>query len=175
MLRDLGDIDVAELQANVSDWAYFVRVDLPAPVGTKRFTDWWSGDFTGNIDGVVATWTATDVVVGRVGQGKQGPLVVSSLDFANLNYTWTNWVNSPGLRGVAVTVYHVRLNADQSLNGAIEMYPGTIDSHKVLARAELALTPGHASWSKRILSPVPGMHVLLPAELMPSDSELEVI
>lgn len=167
--RDIGDITDEQLTAATSDWCYFVKVDMPAPVGVKRFTQF--RDFTGNIDGTVATWFNADVRVGRLPQSRANALAVSSLSFANIDYTWTNWAQNYGLRRRNITVYHVRFNADGSLNGEVRMYEGHIDNHSLLTRAEFAIKPFHIPWGRRCVTAVPGLSPLLPAELAPADDE----
>lgn len=170
--RDLGTIPVGRLQSNTVDWFYFVKIEIASPVGTKRFTNRHT-DYTGDIDGSSQTWVAEDMQCGGFGQGKQGALRVAKLSFANLDYTWTNWANSPGLRKTNVSVWRGEFNpADGLLDDAILIYVGTIDSHQCGERANLAIKPWRSTWGRKVVTAIPGLSPLLPAPLMPKDGEL---
>lgn len=169
--RSIGAIPVADLQANVIDWSYFLRVDIAAPVGTKRFTD-RSASFTGNIDGTSQAWThGIGLQVGALDQGRQFILRPSSFSAANLNYTWGNWAATPGLRDAEVQIYVGWFSSAGVLTGSVKLYHGKIDNHRHLERSEMALKPWIATWARRVMVPVPGLSSLLPAELMPEDGK----
>lgn len=161
MLRDLGAGLVDLLQRNRIDWSYFVRIDLAAPVGTKRFTD-RRVSVTEDIDGAPELWSTADLKVGRMSQGRQGPLTVSSLSFANLDNTWTNWKNQVGLRGASVQVWAGWYTAAGAFEEASLIYEGKIDSQQLGPRSELALKPWRVLWGRRAVWAVPGPRCIYP-------------
>jgi hypothetical protein len=155
MARNLGTIPTSLPAANDVDWGYFVRLDIGGAVGTKRFTDYWKGDQTLSIDGSSQLWSAADLRVGSLDQGRQNVLSVSSIDFANLpeppatEGQWTTWANTPGLRNVIVYVYVGWFDLAGAFAGSYKIYEGRVDNHELGRRAMLALKPHIASWSKQ--------------------------
>lgn len=148
MSRDLGGTPLGTIQANEIDWSYFVRIDIASPVGTKRWTDRPAGDFTGNVDGSSQTWTGADLIMGPLDQGDQE--MVSWMDFANLDYTWTSWANSPGLRGATVQVWVAWFDAAGAVAGSYKVYDGRVDNGEYGPRAKMALTPQGRGWSRDV-------------------------
>jgi len=172
--RDIGTITVAELQARQIDWSFFVQIDIAAPVGTVRFTN-RKGDFVGELDGSPGSpdWQLADMNVGSLDQGRQSASAVSQIDFANIDFTWTNWANTPGLRGAEVTVWAGWFAADGvTLSGYVKVYAGRIDNHRCGTRAEIALKPGRNKWARKVMTHVSGKSPLLPAALMPEDGTI---
>lgn len=179
MLRDLSHLPAGFLQltqASVIDWSYAVRLDIAAPVGTVRFTDRHS-NFTANVDGTSQTWVSADMKVGKMPQGRQKPLDVTQLNFANLDYTWTNWANSPGLRKAEVRIWKAwfdplgLIGLPGAYVGPIEVWRGHVDNQELLRRAKLALKPWSAKWARRAMTAIPGLSPELPAPLMPKEDE----
>lgn len=170
ILRDIGSIPIADIQAGIIDWSYFVRVDVPAPVGITRWTD-RAASFTGNVDGAGAqTWTAGNgLQIGDVQQGRELILNPTWFSLANLNYTWTNWANSPGLSNAAALIYVGWFGAAGALTGGVKLYEGVIGYHRMLSRAEISLNPGTAKSRRRCVAHIPGRSPLIPAPLMPDD------
>jgi hypothetical protein len=174
--RDLGTITVEELQARNIDWSYFVEIDIKAPVGLVRFTN-RKRDFVGELSGDLVPgnpdWILSNMNVGSLDQGRQSASSVSQIDFANLDWTWTNWANTPGLRKSEIRVWVGWFNADgATLSGYFLHYAGRIDNHRCGVRAELALKPGRAKWKHRVLAHISGKSPLLPAPLMPEDGTI---
>lgn len=159
--RNIGSIPTSLLQANVIDWAYFVRVDVGGAVGTKRFTDHHTGDQTRSIDGSSQLWSFDDFLVGPLDQGNQSTLRVSWLNFANLPEPpatagkWTTWANVPGLRHAVVFVYVGWYDSDGAFAGSYKAYEGRIDNQECGRRAMLALKPHIAPWAKKAPWAVP--------------------
>src|SRR6266542_7058846 len=169
MGRNLGAISPATIQANAIDHSYFVRADVAAPVGTKRWTDRWV-DFTGNIDGGSQTWTSGDFILGPLNQSSHASTAVSSVSFANLfdqNLApWTGWAISPGLRGVKAQIWDAWFSLSTgALIDKVKLFEGTIDGGEFGDRANLELAPYIKPWSRQIPS-ITGM-VLGAAPLMP--------
>lgn len=162
MPRNLGTIPTSLPAANDVDWGYFVRLDIGGAVGTKRFTDYRKGDQTLSIDGSSQLWSAADLRVGSLDQGRQNALSVSSIDFANLPESpetvgqWTTWANTPGLRNVIVYVYVGWFDLAGAFAGSYKIYEGRVDNHDLGRRAMLALKPHIASWSKQAPWAIPG-------------------
>jgi hypothetical protein len=125
-----------------------------SPIGTKRFTNRYcgpAGSFTVNVDGTSQAWTQLDFVPGGVKQGKNGPLDVTWVACANLDNTFTNWVNTAGMRSLKFTptfLWEARLNTDLSLKAAWQIYEGEIDACELWPIARLTLRPGNAGWSR---------------------------
>jgi hypothetical protein len=148
--RNLGTVPTADTAKPNIDYSHFVRVDLPAPVGTKRWTDRRVGTGVSlSIDGSSQTWTQSDVIVGLLDQGTQDLGTVSQVSFANLDYTWTNWANTVwtngtvGLKGVLVHVWWGWFDWQSgTFTGAPKVYKGKIDRQEHLQRSTLALTAG---------------------------------
>lgn len=169
ILRDIGSIPVADLRANRIDWNWYVRIDVPAPVGTKRFSD-GARNYTANIDGAAATWICgAGLQVGTIDQGRDFVLKPTTISFANINNTWSNWANSPGLRDADVYVYVVWYSGSGAISGAVLLWSGRIEEQSHLNRSEFALKPWRAQWARRVMSPVPGVSPFLPAPFMPAD------
>jgi hypothetical protein len=117
IVRDIGSIPVADLQANTIDWGWFVSVDIAAPVGMKRFCN-RAVNVTDNIDGSSQTWTCgVGLEVGNIDQGREFVLNPSTMSVDNINNTWGNWANSPGLRDVPVEIYVVWYDAAGAMTG----------------------------------------------------------
>jgi len=171
MIRDLGTVTTGLLEANVVDFSYFIRLDIPAPTGTVRFTTRHTS-VTEDIDGSEQLWSVADVVVGNLDQGQQTTGSVSTLSFANLDYAWTVLANSPGLRDVDVQVWEGWFDADGDFVGSILRYEGQIDNQRCGERAEFALKPFRAFWRRRVVTQVPGISHLQPAPLMPDDNAI---
>lgn len=144
-LRSLG-FAASLTQANEADWSYFVKVIGSGAIGTRRFTD-RAADVTANVDGSSQTWTADDVIVSGPSQSEEEILSPAYLDFANLDYTWTNWANTPGLRGASVYIYKGWFSGG-SLSGAYELFRGEIDNQALGERAMLALKPFGLAWER---------------------------
>jgi hypothetical protein len=129
MQRDLGGILPSQLAANVIDWCHAISVEIPT-VGTVRMTD-RVNSFTASVDGSPQLWTATDVKVGNLDQGRQTAMSVSYLSIANLDYVWTTWGNVPGLRDAVVHIWEVWFDSTGVYAGAVLKYEGQIDSHSL--------------------------------------------
>jgi hypothetical protein len=169
IVRDIGSIPVADLQANTIDWGWFVSVDIAAPVGMKRFCN-RAVNVTDNIDGSSQTWTCgVGLEVGNIDQGREFVLNPSTMSVDNINNTWGNWANSPGLRDVPVEIYVVWYDAAGAMTGAVKMWSGRIDEQRHLQRSEFGLKPWRAQWARRVLTAIPGQSPLLPAPFMPAD------
>lgn len=146
-LRTLGFAS-SLTQANAVDFCHCVRIDGGAPMGTKRFTD-RAVDVVADIDGAGSqTWTSADVNVSAVDQNGTNYLAVSSLSFANLDYTWTSWAQSPGLRDAPVQVWRVWFDAAGAIAGKYPLYIGSIDNQEHGIRSQLALKPFGAPWGR---------------------------
>lgn len=172
-VRDIGTITVEELQARNIDWSWFVEIVLADPVGAVRFTN-RKQTFSGELDGSIVfgspDWILANMNVGSLDQGRQSASAVSQIDFANIDFTWTTWANTPGLKDADVAVWAGWFAADGvSLSGYVKYYSGRIDNYRCGVRAELALKPGRSKWARKILTPVSGRSPLLPAALMPED------
>lgn len=170
--RNVGAIPTADLDANTVDWSYFLRVDIDAPVGTVRYTDRLAS-FTGNIDGSSETWTAgKGLKVGKLDQGRQFVLTPSTFSVANLDYVWSNYANSPGIRDATVQIWAGWFSAAGVLTDKVKLYYGKIDNHRMGKRAEIALKPWRALWARRCVTPIPILSSLLPAALAPEDGTI---
>jgi hypothetical protein len=170
--RDIGTIPTSALEANVIRWQWFVKMQIAAPVGTKRFTD-AEDDLTIDVDGSSQTWTATDLQVGNLDQGKQFFLNPSTISFGNLDTppTWSTWANSPGLRNATVEVWAGWWTTAGVYSDAVKLYHGKVDNHRPGNRCEIALKPWHSLWARDCPTHIPGLSDLLPAALMPKYGE----
>jgi len=150
-------VDAATVQANTLRWAYFVRFDFGGAVGTKRFTDYYQGDFTGSIDGGSQTWTGADVTVGPLDQSRNASSNVSWVKFANLDNQWTTWASVPGIRGKAVQVWRGDFNPTTgALVAVYQLYQGVADDHIIGPYAQVTLKPGVTPWARRLPAQVIG-------------------
>lgn len=104
-----------------------------------------------------ASWVTSDgngLVIDSLDQTDQSVLSVSSMSFANLDYAWTNWVNTAwqngttGLRGRPVYIWQVWFDSSNNLYGGIKLYEGQIDNHEIGERAQLALRPYLTTWAR---------------------------
>ncbi len=86
-------------------------------------------------------WTETDVLIGGLDQGAQGPLSVSFVEFGNMDNTWGNWNESPGLRYAPVQVIHAQFNLDLTYAGPVKMYVGIIGGQQHGVRSHLQTLP----------------------------------
>lgn len=152
MTRSLGTVTDAIIAANEIEYWNFVSIELASPVGLMRFTDRPYG-FTGNIDGTSQTWNEADLEVGPIFQSRQEVLQVSWMKFANLDYTWTNWGFTPGLRDSKVNIYTGWWNTSTPtpvFAGAYKIYEGLVDAVELSAYAQLTLRPHHVPWSYKV-------------------------
>lgn len=165
---------VAAVQSNRIDYSHFVKVAVGGAVGDKYFTDRTAAagteTLTYDIDGLGAVaYTIADLLVGPLDQSEQDTLGVSWLSFANLDYTWTTWANTPGLRNADVEVWRGQFDADGALLGSWKAYVGKIDGHECGDRATLALKPHATPWT-RLAPSVTGKN-LGAANLIPDKSK----
>jgi hypothetical protein len=171
MGRNLGSIPLVEVQNNVNFSYLFARVDVASPVGTKRYSEAFFGDFTGNIDGSSQLWSAADFLVGGLNQSAQNVTSVSSISFANISDAgtlapWTGWAITPGLRGAKVQIWVAYFDRSTlALIDKVKLFEGTIDSGEFGDRATMAVAPYVKPWSRQVPA-ITGM-MLGAAPLMP--------
>ena len=137
------------------EWCYCIRVDLPSPVGTKRFAGggYALGDVVDDIDGTgVQTWSFVPLDTGGLDQGDQAS-DVTHIAFGNLDANgegqWSNWNRTLKLLNVTVDVWvvyfdpitHARVNVYKT-------YPGRIDYRSIGDWAELRLKPQYPPWTR---------------------------
>lgn len=148
-------------------WCYCIRIDMPSPVGTKRFTDGGpAGDVVDNIDGTGSqTWSQTIVETGDLSQGQQ-VLAVSNLAFANLDGQWATWNKTVRLINTPVSIWTVFFDPDShAIANIYKSYEGRIDNRQIGDYAELVLKPHHAEWTREMPTATP--MELGASELMP--------
>lgn len=165
-------------QANEIDVCQFVKVIGSGAIGTRRYHNrraTFDGnvlteDITASVDGGSQTWTAADFIVGPISQSDNDPLSVSWMDFANIDYVWTEWAKSPGLRGAQVYIYKGWFSGG-SLSGSYELFRGEIDNQEHGDRSRMALKPFGLLWERsapwQTLSMIDSMF----AKLMPDPSK----
>ena len=155
-----ANVPTAQVQASEIDWSYFVRFDFPGVTGTKRFTDRYLGDYTGNIDGAGSlVWTYSGFDVGPLDNASNNPTSVSWLKFWNLDSppTWTTLANSPGLRNVPVQVWVAWFDTSTgALVNSYVVYKGTVDDHVISASAQLTIKPGVTPWARMLPAQIIG-------------------
>jgi hypothetical protein len=137
---------------NIAFW-HFAAITLPSPVGIQRFTNRPTG-YTGNIDGSSQVWAESSLEVGPIHQSRQQTLQVNWIKFINLDYTWTNWAFTPGIRGSLVSIYEAWWDTSTTPFTFVESfigYEGKIDDHELGTRVQLVLRPFHTPWTLRIL------------------------
>ena len=136
----------------------FVKIAMPSPIGTLRFTNHRDGAQTLNIDGTgSALWSWMDFIVGPLDQGENSILSVSWLSFVNLDNTFTNWASDPGLRRRDVEVWRGWYDAETFVfDHAILAYGGVIGGHELGPRATLNLKPHGANWPQYAPWALPG-------------------
>jgi hypothetical protein len=145
------------VQANVVDWSYFIRFDFGGGTGTLRFTDRYSGDYTGNIDGAGSLlWTYSGFDVGPLDQSTNNPDSVSWLRFPNLDYFWTNLASTPGIRNIPVQVWRGQFDATGTLTDKWKAYQGVCDDHTISASFQVTLKPGTTPWAKALPAQIIG-------------------
>lgn len=151
MPRTLGDITEAILAANEYEEWDFIKIEMPSPVGTLRFTN-RPGGYEGNIDGDINDWAEVDYTHGPLSQSSQNILVVTWIQFANIDYTWTNYALQYGIRNRITTLYTGVWNpVDDSFVDSYISYNGTLDAGDFGVTAKISLKPHHTPW----YSPVP--------------------
>jgi hypothetical protein len=146
---------ISHLQSGVFDWAWFIRVDFPGAPGTQRLTD-YPGGATLNIDGTGSlAWTEAPLVVGPVSQAASRPSTVSWVEFGNLDWGWSSWVQSPGIKTVPfsfyVAVWHPTTAA---YGGAYLISTMEADEHLLTNIIQITLVvPNSIEWAKTALAP----------------------
>jgi hypothetical protein len=150
--RNLGGITTANLQTSIKCLVHFIRFDIGGGVGAKRFVIDSSDDLTLNVDGTGAqVWKAADIILGPMNQNMQRMLSVSSLSIANIDWTWTTWVNTAGtnsLRGTPVQVWRAQYDVNGTLWGSYPLYQGRLDNGDYGARANVACIPYTITWGR---------------------------
>jgi hypothetical protein len=170
ILRSIGSLPLERIQAGTIMWRWCVRVDVPAPIGIKRFTN-HDSDITFDIDGTVELWTSgVALQVGRVEQGVEFVLNPTELSFANINNTWGNWAKTPGLAIAPVYIYVVWYDDDGvTIAGTFAVWTGKIGEQSHAERSEFGLQPWLPKWGRRVLTHVVGESPMTPAPFMPKD------
>jgi len=148
----ISGVDQPTASAPTLYWAYFVRIDIAAPVGTKRFSAWHI-DITANIDGTSQLWSSDMMLMNVEGieQGEKQTLSSASFSVGNAADPplWSQWAQSPGLRSAAVQIYRVQFNAAGSLVASVKRYDGRVDAQEIDTIAHLFLTPHNRPWSRQ--------------------------
>lgn len=165
--RVLSTLTTSDTQRADKSTSYFVRLDLPSPVGTLRYTDRAlyaaighpnvdpaAGTITLSIDGGSQAWSQYDIVPVGLDQGTQKVLSLSALNVANVsdangNRKWTSYANSPGIKGSRVRVWKCYFNPDTyAFIEAVLFFDGKIEQgHYGKDRAQLTLifdSSGHS-------------------------------
>lgn len=145
---------IANLQSGVFDWAWFVRVDFPGAPGVKRYTDYPS-DITLDVDGSPQLWSEIPLNVGPVNQASSQPTSVAWVEFGNLDWGWSEWVQSPGIKTVPLRFYiGVWHPVTMAYAGAYLLSVMEADEHLVTSIIQITLvTPNSIDWGKTSLAP----------------------
>jgi hypothetical protein len=149
MPRTLGSITDAILTANEVEYWAFVKLILPAPIGTLRFTD-RPGGFVGNVDGTSQTWVEVDVTHGPIRQSRQDIMIVNWVQFANLDFTWTNYALQYGLRNRQITIYTGWFDSVGAFVGSVNLFEGLTDEADCSDYCRLVLKPFSPPWDYKI-------------------------
>jgi hypothetical protein len=152
--RNLGSLPVGATQANKIRWFFFIRVDIPQPIGTKRFTDYDGGDFAVDVGDGAGSQTfsgSMPFIVGKLDQSTQNPRTVSSIKLGNSDSppSWSTWSATLGSSGLSLRYSRVRIWKvwfDTTTGAAYAnpplLYDGLFDNHELGDPwAEFALIP----------------------------------
>jgi hypothetical protein len=171
-LRDLKSVPPATTQANKISWAWFVRLDLPSPIGTKRFSDYpvvGGNSVTFDIgDGAGSqSWDVTmPFKVGSIKQSILTPRDVAQISFGNQDAmpgSWTTWSNTLKAAGLSLTgsrcrIYMVWFDpaTGQPYATQPELGDYDLDNHALGNDAQFALIPHVAAGNRPSPWSVPG-------------------
>jgi hypothetical protein len=171
-LRDLKSVPTSATQANKISWAWFIRLDLPSPIGTKRFTDYpvvGGSTVTFDIgDGAGSqSWDVTmPFKVGSIKQSIITPRDIAQISFGNQDAmpgSWTSWSNTLKASGLSLTgsrcrIYMVWFDpaTGQPYATQPELGDYDLDNHALGNDAQFALIPHVASRTRPSPWYVPG-------------------
>lgn len=157
--RDLGG--TPDLDAKTVQHYNFARFDFPSPTGTIRYTN-KPGGYTGNIDGVSATWTEYDFRFTDISNSQQTIMDVSSISIANLNNTWSGLMLNIGIEMRPILLLQVWFNISTgATTGKMRFYSGRMEVARYqTGRVEISVVPHRYGLSQmlpgRIIGPTCG-------------------
>lgn len=137
--------------AEVEEWS-FLKITLPAPHETLRFTD-RPGGYTGEIvNGGSQIWVETDFDNGPFSLSSQQVLVVNWIKFANTDGFWSTIGQEVTIRGIPIVAYKGNFNIDTgNLEEAYIEYLGTLDEAEFKEEATFTIKPHDTPWSSLVL------------------------
>jgi len=147
--RNLDGIPTSELDKNVIAFYDFFRLDMPAPTGIIRRTNYPKG-YVGNIDGTTQTWVHSHVAVSGINWTQPRPQDVGWVDLWNFDNLWSTLLLTVGLEYRPVQIWHAQYDAaTRALLGRPRLWSGRtekIDASGPIARFSLVpSTSGLAS------------------------------
>lgn len=148
MPRTLVSITDEMLAANEYEEWDFIKIIFPSPVGELRFTNRPTG-YTGNIDGTSQVWGEIDYTHGPLTQSSQSILAVTWIQFANIDYNFTNYAYEYGIRNRLATLYTGVWDPSttpSTFKEAYVSYDGTLDAGEFGIHAKITLKPHHTPW-----------------------------
>lgn len=149
-LRNVGTIPTATFNSSVVQYFFFCKLEMPTPVGTKRYTQ-YPGGFTGDIDGASETWTELGFVVPNVTDSYDDVLNISAIEFPNLDNTFTDWSMTYGLKLRKLWIYIGFFDpSDGSFIDAFERWHGLTDEAELSSEARVTLRNFFVPWSRQI-------------------------
>jgi hypothetical protein len=154
--RDLGGVPVGAVNANVLAWAYFIRFALKSPLSPMYITDYYEGNFTGQIIGGYSAATVWNgergFTVNGLTQSRTDPLSVTYLEVFNLDRYFTNAANTPGIKGTLVEIFVGEFDYNSVWLGSYKVFEGTVDDHSLRSIASITIKPHHTPWGYLWLS-----------------------
>ncbi len=155
-MRTLGSITSADVEANIVDFCWFFKIEIPTS-SYVRYTTHPDGDYAfdgsgGDFDSVAATWVGYDFTIGSLVQNQSSPLDVSYVDIQNLDNVWSDYLLNDGIRFRSVQIWQAWFDTtDGSFIGSLKMYDGRTDEATLDGnRIKISLAPHRTPWTVQI-------------------------
>lgn len=149
MPRDIGSLVPSDLDIEEIEYWEFIKIVLEED--TLFFTN-RPGGYTGVIgDNSTQVWEEYEISHGPLKQTMQSVLAVVSVTFPNIDFTWTNYAYTQGLRNKQVSIYTAWFDISTSLIiDSYITYEGRIDDGELDEVARLSLKPFFTPWDQPV-------------------------
>lgn len=150
MPRALGGVPVVNIQANNIQYAWFVKIEIPAGsfiYYTDKSSDYV--DASHNINGVdTPTWSSYDIKIGPLVQNQISPLDVSYIEIENLDNVWSTYMLTNGTRFRSIQIYMAWFDPiTDAFLGSMKVFDGRSDECTLGSRIRMSLVPHRTPWN----------------------------
>lgn len=139
--RNVDGIATARFDDAVIQLYDFLRLDLPAPNGIIRLTNYPQG-YSGDIDGAgVQSWNHADIVPSSLSWSQQTPQDVAWVEIWNIDNVWSTLILNYDVEFKPIQLWQAWLNVSTgALYGRPRMWAGRTDQPSISAGVRLRLT-----------------------------------